>query len=137
MGPLLDDERVAGCYRGQQAETRPVARNARHSGHDRMDTDARLLDETSAFRLVPFSCRRQLTGGVPMRRRGTELAPSLLVAWDRVHIVMKYEGGAMMNGRTVMTMVLVAFVLTVGTRHLAHGKETESPSKGHGSAIVA
>src|SRR5262245_4418366 len=52
-------------------------------------------------------------------------------------IVVKYEGGAMTNGRTVMTVILVAFVLTVGTRHLAHGRETESASKGHGSAIVA
>jgi hypothetical protein len=43
----------------------------------------------------------------------------------------------MTNGRTVMTMIFVAFVLTAGTHDRAHGKETDGPSKGHGNAIVA
>jgi hypothetical protein len=43
----------------------------------------------------------------------------------------------MTNGRTVMTMILVVFVLIVGARELAHAKETDSASKGHGSAIFA
>jgi hypothetical protein len=85
----------------------------------------------------PLSRRQHLPvvcgyGGVALNLR--LLSPSLGTGF---HIVVKYEGGAMTDGRTVMTMVLVAFGLTVGTRDLAHGKETDSATKGHGGAIVA
>jgi len=43
----------------------------------------------------------------------------------------------MTNGRTVMTMIVVVFALTVGTRDLVHAKETDSAGKGQGSAMVA